>query len=223
MGAAIDLKGTRFGRLVVTGRTGNDRYGRARWSWLCECGTQGESDGQHLRTGNTRSCGCLPREQTAARSITHSETVGRRWTAEYRAHNGMLRRCYETGHISYPRYGGRGITVCDRWRFGEGGKTGVECFIEDMGRKPSPQHSVDRVENDGDYGPGNCRWATRLEQSANSRRSRRVMYRGKQMTLRQAWELAGRVVDRYALRRRLYLGWSVEKALETPTGAHHHG
>lgn len=213
----IDLTGGRFGRLRVLSRAPNDARGRVIWRCVCDCGEASDVLGQRLRTGETRSCGCLARDRIGALNASHGETKGRRWSSEYRALNGMIRRCYEESHISFPRYGARGIGVCDRWRFGEAGMSGVECFVADVGRRPSAAHSIDRwPDNDGNYEPGNVRWAVPLEQSANSRRSRRVRYRGVEMTLKQACEAGGAGVARGTVVRRLNaLGWSVEAAVET--------
>jgi len=92
-------------------------------------------------------------------------------TAEYAALRSAVNRCHREKDAGFIRYGARGISVCERWRFGEGGRSGFECFLEDMGRKPSPELSLDRINNDGNYEPGNCRWATDHEQRTNTRRS----------------------------------------------------
>jgi hypothetical protein len=121
--------------------------------------------GSALRSGNTKSCGCLRRELGRAHGIAskrHGEGASGRETPEYRAWAAMLCRCRNPRHKSYADYGGRGVTVCERWR-------AYENFLADMGRRPDRFHSLDRINNAGNYEPGNCRWATWEEQNTNRR------------------------------------------------------
>lgn len=158
-----DLTGRQFGRLTVLRRTAeNSKDGRPQWECQCVCGERVVLRGASLRTGNTRSCGCLQKESVGALRRTHGGSN----TDEYETWLGMKKRCLNHAHHKYPEYGGRGIVVCDRWR------NSFENFILDMGPKPSPQHSLDRIDNDGPYDKDNCRWATSIEQSRNRRQRR---------------------------------------------------
>lgn len=166
---AADITGERFGRLVVI-RQSKTINNRAMWRCRCVCGSIGVFQGQRLRKGKTRSCGCLQREEVAARQLKHGATrIGIRWP-EYGIWRAMINRCYRRRTMNFRNYGGRGISVCRRWRYGTSQKSGFECFIKDMGRRPSAIHSIDRRNNDGNYEPKNCRWAT-LKQQANNRRN----------------------------------------------------
>lgn len=157
----MNLTGQRYGRVVVVGRSGSDRRGTAQWRYRCDCGRDGIALSDNLRFGRTRSCGCLNRDAAAVQHRTHGESVGK-GTPEYNAWCTMWKRCTNQTFDHYRHYGGRGITVCDRW-------VSYEAFLADMGRRPTSGHSLDRVDNDGNYEPSNCRWATRSEQCRNQR------------------------------------------------------
>jgi hypothetical protein len=134
----------------------------------CDCGKRTNAQTYNLLKGRHHSCGCLQREQQSKRRTQHGASWGgdnHLGTPEYRAWRHMRERCLNSKNASYPDYGGRGITISPAWdRF--------EQFLADVGQRPSPNHSLDRIENDGPYAPGNCRWATPSEQAANKRRRR---------------------------------------------------
>lgn len=140
--------------------------------------------------------------------LRHGHATRESTTPEHRAWRGMKDRCLNPNGAFWSRYGGRGITVCDRWR------TSFEAFLVDMGPRPSPKHSLDRINNDGNYEPGNCRWATRVEQMRNTCRALRIEHGGRVLNTAEWAEVTG--IPAEAIQRRLAQGWTVERALTQP-------
>lgn len=164
----IEMIGHRFGRLVVIERVADkiQPSGQTcpKYRANCDCGNAVEVIGICLRQGTSQSCGCLRTDLI----VRHGESSGAGRTPEYRAWNNMITRCEVIGTPYYENYGGRGIAVCKRWR------ESYEAFLIDMGRRPSQAHSLDRKNNDGNYNPRNCRWATKSEQTNNRRPRKRL-------------------------------------------------
>lgn len=163
MAQADDLSGIRFGRLSVLSRAESPDY-HTRWLCLCDCGNKKIARGATLKNGKTSSCGCYRREHSSIINKTHGETSGGSFTPEYVSYSRMKDRCFNKNHRQFKDYGGRGITVCDEWI------SDFPAFLKAMGRKPTQKHTIERVNNDLGYEPGNCRWATRAEQNLNKRK-----------------------------------------------------
>lgn len=218
-GSCIDLIGKRFGRLVVVRRAGNTLYtdgrtGQATWTVQCDCDPNAERlfvvASADLRKGKTRSCGCYAKERIHEWSRTHGESNGpnQRGSAEYRCWTGIIARCENHKVYAFKDYGGRGIRMCERWR------NSYEAFLSDMGRKPSPAHSIDRIDVNGHYEPGNCRWATRAEQVRNRRDNVFFTVRGETLCLTDWARRLGCLPS--VIRTRLANGWPEDLALLTP-------
>jgi hypothetical protein len=168
-------KGLLFGRLTVLGLGTRARH----WLCRCSCGTEKEFSIGNVTSGGTKSCGCLRRESTIRRFTKH----GKRRTSEYETWCTIISRCSKKkSHRHYKYYAGRGIKVCSSWR------KSFENFLEDMGLKPTPRHTIDRIDNDGDYEPGNCRWITQKEQNRNRRDNVLITYNGRTQCI-SAWSV----------------------------------
>lgn len=204
-----DLTGHSFGRLVALQRRSIPGPTRPRSFWLCRCscGALKEVDASALLSGDTSSCGCLQKELMSARRSTHGEINTRR----YKTWCGIIQRCNNPENSGFKNYGGRGIKVFQKWLSYEG-------FAEDVSHPPQGRYSLDRIDNDGDYEPGNVRWATAREQGRNRRFLRLVDYGGETLCLTEAAERAA-ISYRAVHHRIAALGWTPEKALQTPVRA----
>lgn len=203
----LDLIGHRFGCLSVIGFSGlhtpPSGGAKTKWTCLCDCGRKVSVFGSSLTQGNSKSCGCIARRSTAERNKSH----GMSKTKTYRIWQAMLNRCRNPRMAMYPRYGGRGIRVCDRW-------ASFENFFSDMGECPV-RMSIDRIDNDANYEPGNCRWADRRTQNRNKSNNRIVSHDGRKMCLTDWAESLS--MDQSSLAERIQK-WGVARAINTPKG-----
>lgn len=198
---ADNLEGQKFGRLEVLWRAANkvEPSGAVRTAWrcACECGNGLVVTGHALKKGHTRSCGCLTKEKPIKHGKARSP-VYRHWSA-------MMQRCGNPNHTHFYTYGGRGITVHESWKTFEG-------FYAYMG-DPLPGQTLDRIDNEKGYGPGNCRWVSRKEQANNRRTNVVLSYAGKALTISEWAGVTG--ISKWTINNRLKRGWSAERALTT--------
>ena len=208
MSAKLELTGQRFGRLKVL-KLAEIKNKSTWWLCKCDCGNTTIVKGAKLRNGHTQSCGCLQKEAAAKALRAVSYRHGGKGTPEYEAWHSMKQRCYNPNNCEYKRYGAKGIRVCDRWL------NSFENFFTDMGPRPEGKYSIDRIDTCGNYEPNNCRWATQKQQANNKRTNVYVSFYDQTKTIAQWAELLNMRDD--TLRRRLKKGWSIFKALTTPT------
>jgi len=202
-----NLTGKRFGKLTVIGL---NRISKNKTHWLCKCycGCFSIVERSKLTMSRTKSCGCLIRENVSRRNFKHGFSFRLFVSPEYNVWRSMKFRCYNKLSKDFKRYGGRGIKVCKRWR------NSFRFFISDMGLRPSPRHSIDRINNDGNYEPGNVRWASRTEQARNTATNHRLTFNGETRSMAEWSDLLG--LSYFLIRSRLNSGWSVERALTEP-------
>ncbi len=197
-----DLTNQRFDRLIVISEAGRNAHRSVCWLCLCDCGNSKITTTSNLKKGNTKSCGCLQHEGRSKAAFRH----GMSHTPEHMAWMSMMERCDNPTHPSYEHYGAKGVTVCDRWR------NSFEAFFADMGSRPPDKSSIDRhPDRDGNYEPGNCRWANSTEQNRNRRTSRFITWHGETRSLAEWAEILG--VSRCLISDRIERGWTIEEAM----------
>lgn len=206
MSAKKNLSGQKFGYWTVVERRDKIRNnGKHRGAWLCrcDCGTEMAIDQNNLLSGKSRSCGCLRKELQSDRQMTHGESG----TRLYNIWCAIKRRCYNRNTKEYPRYGGRGISMCEEWR------NSYESFMQwafDNGYNQGL--TIDRIDNDGDYSADNCRFVTMQEQCNNRSSNRLYTYNGETHNVTEWSNIVG--VSAKTIFSRLYNGWSFERAIE---------
>lgn len=193
-----DLTGRTFGKLTVISLARFTPRRRAIWLCHCACGVDKEVSSKHLLDGGTRSCGCLEGR------LVHGKSRAGTITKAYRTWANMIQRCTNSNLRAFQFYGARGITVCTCW-------LDFVNFLEDMGEPPTDDLTIERIDNDGNYEPGNCRWATKAEQQRNSRRNRNLTFHGKTQCLAEWARELGLPYKR--LLQRLHKGWSTDAIL----------
>lgn len=211
---ADNLVGERHGRLLVVERMPNKGVAskaKAMWRCVCDCGNETVVDGNSLKTGNTKSCGCWKalNGKIMAKDLNRSHGMSK--NPIYYIWDSMMQRCRNQHHKSFMNYGGRGIKVCDDWLT-------FENFYADMG-DPPPGKSLDRIDCNGDYSPGNCRWSTQKQQGRNKRTNRLIAFQGQTLTLGAWAERSG--IHRVTLSDRLKRGWPMEKAITESSKTYH--
>jgi hypothetical protein len=209
MGRRIDPMeyiGERFGYWLIKEHKGLDKHGHHIYLCHCDCGNEKIVALGNLKTGKSTNCGCEKLKNQMGN--TWSKKHGMSFSREYRSWESMLNRCEKPTDREYPMWGGRGIKVCERWH-------DFNNFYADMGKRP-PNATLDRIDNNGNYEPSNCRWATAKTQANNRRSNTLITFNGKTQTLQQWADETGIYENTISMRINHY-GWSIEKALTTPS------
>ena len=212
MGKHVNLIGKKFNRLTVVRQTDKrDSNGNIIWLCVCDCGNMVEQRGGSLTSGHAKSCGCWHRERSSVFAKKHLRTHGLRKHRLYTIWEHMKQRCYNVNNKSYKDYGARGITVCNEWRCDF-----LSFFNWAIDNGYRENLTIDRINNNGNYEPSNCRWATNIVQNRNKRHLHMITYNHKTQTLVEWSEVVG--IKYNTLERRINkYGWSIERALTTPT------
>ena len=197
---AMIKPGEKYGRLTVLEEAGRTKSGRLQFKCMCDCGNETISESSNIERGNSTSCGCYRTEFFTKHGMVDSP--------EYHTWCALRSRCYNKNNKKYADYGGRGITVCDRWL------ESFNNFINDMGKKPGSRYSIERKNNDGNYKPENCKWATQIEQASNRRNNHNLTHNGETHPIAEWERILG--FKNGTVKARLLHGWSEVKALTQP-------
>jgi hypothetical protein len=195
----LDMAGQKFGRLTVIEFSRKNVHRHAYWVCECECGNKVDVNASHLKSGHTRSCGCFNFKSFSLKRTKH-KPHGMSGSPEHKTWRGMIKRCTNPNAINYKNYGGRGITVCDRWL------NSFENFYADMGEKPSKSHSIDRLNNNLGYSKDNCRWSVQIDQQRNRRNNRWITVECCVRTVAEWADIVG--ASQSVIYSRLSRGWS---------------
>ncbi len=188
--------GKKFGRLTVIKRQSTS------WLCRCDCGNTKNVITAKLNNGHTKSCGCFRKDKTSSSFKNHGATG----TLTYKRWKSMQSRCHSVNSKSYQNYGGRGIKVCEQWLYS------FDNFLKDMGECPSAEYTLERINNQGNYEPLNCKWATKKEQNRNTSRNRLIQYKGETHCIGEWAEILG--ISKNTIYKRLYRGLSIDEALK---------
>jgi len=195
---SLDLLGQRFGRWTVLAKSHRSKWGDIFWSCRCDCGNDGVVRAGNLRNGTSTSCGCYHKEAVTRHGMTHSRT--------WKSWDSMLQRCENPAAPDFGRYGGRGIKVCQQWH-------DFRCFLADMGERPE-RTTLERDNVNGNYEPGNCRWATASEQQRNKQNAIRLVFNGETKSVHDWAEQTGMPI--HVLKWRIRQGWPAADVLSKP-------
>lgn len=187
---AVNHTGKKFARLTVLERAGHVGR-RVGWRCRCDCGTVLVVAADKLTSGHTRSCGCLLADKNRENRETHGHARKGDRSLTYKSYTNMLTRCENPNAVNYEKYGGSGISICARWRNGTANLSGFECFLIDMGERPGQEYSIDRIDRQRGYEPGNCRWVRGRTQVLNRSSTVTVDVNGYEVPLAVACDLAG--------------------------------
>jgi len=209
----FDITGQTFGRYFIESKAENDKYGQPMYFCICECGKSRNVLYTSIVSGRTKSCGCYARDVSLAARIKkntkHGQSKFGLQSPEYITWHSMKSRVLNPKDAKYKDYGGRDIKICEAW------VNSFETFYNDMGKRPSPSHSIDRIDVNGNYEPSNCRWATATEQANNRRNSVKFTYKGDIKSIPEFARQYG--LPRGLISQRIYiLGWDISKAIEHP-------